>query len=142
MTEVLVHRRLRKCPFGTQEPDLQRLFLREAGRHDLAEQTHDLFVAQRALRPRRRIALEHETQHFGLALRPVEIDQFACAAFGYADGARKPRPLVEQRMQLAVDVVDATADPGDVLLRRGAFAGGGLALALALGGHATSVRGV
>jgi hypothetical protein len=45
--EVLVHRLLRERALGTEEPDLQRFLLREAGRHDLAEQPQDLLVAQR-----------------------------------------------------------------------------------------------
>ena len=68
VAEVLEHRLLRERAFGTEERDLERLLLRQARRHDLAEQPHDLFVAQRPL-----VALERLAQHLRFALRLVEV---------------------------------------------------------------------
>ncbi len=49
MAEVLEHRRLRERALGAEKPDLQRLLLRQARRHDFAEQAQDFLVAQRTL---------------------------------------------------------------------------------------------
>ena len=86
------HRGLSEGGLGPEERNLQRLLLREAGRHDLAEQPHDLLIAQRAA-----VALARPAQHLRLTLRAVEVDRMAPAALGDADLLRKSRPLVQQR---------------------------------------------
>ena len=69
MAEVLEHRRLRERALGPQIRDFQRLFLREARGHQLAEQAHHLLVAQRAV-----VALDDFAQHLRFALGTVELD--------------------------------------------------------------------
>ena len=49
MAEVLVHRLLRERAFRPEVTDLQRLLLRQACRHDFAEQAHQHFVGERAV---------------------------------------------------------------------------------------------
>jgi len=69
MTKMPEHRLLCERALGPEERHLQRLLLRQAGRHDFAEQPHDLLVAQRA-----RIARKREAQHLGLAFRPIIVN--------------------------------------------------------------------
>src|SRR5665213_2581567 len=102
LTEMPQHRRLRKSAFGTEKGHLERLFLRQTGRHDLAEQPHHLFIAQRP-----GIALERAAQNFRLALGTVEIHRVAVAMFGNARLLRQPCALVQQQMQLLIDLIDA-----------------------------------
>ncbi len=80
MPEVLVDRLLRERALRPEEGDFQRLLLREAGGHDLAEQPQDLLVPQRPLVP-----LERGPQHLRLALRPVEVDRMPVRVLGNAD---------------------------------------------------------
>jgi hypothetical protein len=70
MAEVLEQRLLREGAFGAEVADLQRLLLRQAGRHDFAEQAQQHFVGQRAV-----VAVEHLAQHLRLALGPVVVDR-------------------------------------------------------------------
>ena len=104
VAEVLEHGGLRERALGPEEADLQRLFLREAGGHDLAEQPQDFFVAQRTL-----VALARHAQHLRFALGAVEIDGVAVGVLGDADLPRELRALVEQRVDLRVDGVDLRA---------------------------------
>ena len=69
---MLEHRGLGERAFGPEECHFERLLLREAGRHDFAEQARDFLVAQRSL-----VALQRHAQHFSFALRPVEIHRLA-----------------------------------------------------------------
>ncbi len=96
-------------PSGPRKADLERLFLREAGGHDFAEQAQDFFGAQRTL-----VALAGHAQHLRLALRPVEIDGVAIGMLGDADLAREPRAVVEQLVDARIHGVDFTAQFHDV----------------------------
>src|ERR1700691_1647878 len=116
MAEVLEHGRLRKSALGAEKGDLERLFLRQARRHDFAEQAHDLFVPQRS-----RIALERPAQHLRLALGAVEIDRVAVAVFGYACLLCQTRALVDERVQLLIDRIDPRAQARE---RAGRWRGG------------------
>ena len=111
--EVLEHCLLRERALGTEEPDLERLLLREARGHDFAKQPHDFFVAQRAL-----VALERLAQHLCFALRPVEVggaEPSACFDMPTccANCARSFSSVVDAR----IDVVDAVADASRSLAR-------------------------
>ena len=72
VAEVLEHRRLRERALRSEVRDLERLLLREAGRHQLAEQPHHFFVAQRPF-----VALDDLAQHLRLALGPIELGRRA-----------------------------------------------------------------
>ena len=84
VAEVLERGGLRERALGPEVADLERLFLREAGRHDLAEQPQDFLGAQRTLVP-----LARHAQHLRLALGPVEVDRVAVGVLGDADLARE-----------------------------------------------------
>ena len=108
MSEVLVHRLLRECAFGPEEADLERLLLGETGGHDFAEEPQDFFVPEwPTLAP---VALERLVQDFGLAFRPVEIDGVPVRVLGNTHLACKACALVDKRVQLGVDGIDALAD--------------------------------
>jgi hypothetical protein len=68
VAEVLQHGRLRERAFRSQVRDLQRLLLREAGRHELTEQPHHLFVAQRSV-----VAFHNFAQDLRFPLGAIEI---------------------------------------------------------------------
>ncbi len=106
--EVLEHRLLRERALGAEVADLQRVLLRQAGGHDLAEQAQDFLVAQRAVLVL--VALQRQAQHLRLALRAVEVDRVARGVLRHADLLREVRALVDQRVQLRVDAVDPLAD--------------------------------
>ena len=105
MAEVLVDGRLGKSTFRPQESDLQRLLLRQAGRHDFPEQPQHLFVANRAL-----VAGPYRPQHFRFALGPIVIDGRRQLAFRDADLLRKSRTLIDERLDALVNLVNALAD--------------------------------
>ena len=92
---------LRERALGPEVADLERLFLREAGGHDLAEQAQDFLGAQRTLVP-----LARHAQHLRLALRAVEIDGVAVGVLGDADLAREARAVVEQLVDARIHGVD------------------------------------
>ena len=69
MTEMLAHGLLAEGALGAEKADLQRILLRQAGRHDLAEQPHHLGIRQRPV-----VAIDHHAQHVRLALGPVIVD--------------------------------------------------------------------
>ena len=64
----------------------------------------DLRIAQRA-----GVALARRAQHLRLALRAVEVHRAPAGGLGDADLLRQPRPLVEQRVHLLIDRIDARA---------------------------------
>ncbi len=70
VAEVLAHGLLAERAFRPEEADLQRIFLGQAGRHDLAKQAHHLRIRQRAV-----VAVHHHAQHMRLALRAVVVDR-------------------------------------------------------------------
>src|SRR4029453_1793584 len=108
MSEMLVNRLLRKCAFGPEEADLERLLLRETGGHDLAKEPQDFFVPKwPVLAP---VAFERLVQDFGFAFGPVEIDGVSVRVLGNTHLARKACALVDKRVQLGVDGIDALAD--------------------------------
>ncbi len=108
MTELLVDRLLRERALRSEVGHLQGLLLREAGGHDLAEQSQDLLVAQRSALLT--VAVEREPQHLRLALRAIEIHGMAGGVLGDAHLLREPRPLVDERMEFGIHRVDARAD--------------------------------
>src|SRR5262245_15531058 len=122
MTEMLVYCGLRERSFGTQEPYLQRLFLREARRHDFTEQAQHFLVAQRSL-----IALESHAQHLCLALRTIVVDRVTILVLGNPGLARQARALADEFMNLRIDGVDAIAQLIEPRTRRALrrFAGHG-----------------
>ena len=106
----------REGALGPEVGDLQRLLLRQAGRHDLAEQPQDLLVAQRALCALG--AAQRHAQHLRLALGPVEIDQVAVAcAWRCRPGCASAGALVQQRRAAARRrrrcAARGLAEPGD-----------------------------
>ena len=103
--EVLEHGGLGERALRTEECDLERFLLREAGGHDFAEQARDFLIAQRPV-----IALERLAQHLRLALRTIEIHGLAGCRLGDADQLREARPLVEQGVNARIDGVDALAN--------------------------------
>ena len=109
VAEMFVDRGLREGALGAEEADLERFLLGEAGRHDLAEQPYHLVVAQRTRLARLGVALERHAQHLSLSLGPVEVDEPSLLALRDAHRPREARALVEQRVQLAVDGIDAAA---------------------------------
>src|SRR5512134_3649360 len=96
--------RLRESAFGSEVRDLQRLLLREAGRHELAKQPHHLFVTQRPV-----VAIDDLAQHLRLALRAVVLDGL-CQPFDDADFPREPRALGDEGLDPLVDGVDLAAE--------------------------------
>ena len=103
---MLQHCLLRERAFRTEERDFERLLLREAGGHDLAKQSRDLFVAQRSL-----VALQRIAQHLRFALGFVEVGGAqAFRALGLADLLRELRALVQEVVNATIDVIDAIAD--------------------------------
>src|ERR1700726_2434660 len=102
MPEVVEDRGLGKGPFGTEKRHLQRLLLPQTRGHDLAEEAQHLLVLKGA-----GVALTRQPQHLRLALGAVEVDRAAGAALGGSDLLREARPLVDQRMQLFIDGVNA-----------------------------------
>src|SRR3569833_970962 len=104
MPEMAQHRALRECPFGAQESYFQRLLLREAGGHDLAEQPQDLLVPQRAV-----ITLAGHTQNLRLALRPVKVDRASLLGLRDAHELRQARTVTDELVDLLVDRVDPGA---------------------------------
>ena len=90
-SEVLEHGGLGESALGTQKCHLERLLLREACRHDLAEQSRDLLVAQRPA-----IALERLAQHLRLALGSIEIDRLAARGLRDAHLLGEACALVER----------------------------------------------
>jgi len=105
MAEMLEHRLLRERAFGSEECHLERLLLRQARRHDLAEQAHDLFVLERPL-----VALDHLTQHLRFALGPIELGGALRLLLGDADLLGQPGALVQELVDTFVDAVDARAN--------------------------------
>ena len=104
VAEVLEHRRLRERAFRPEVRDLQRLLLREAGRHDLAEQPHHLFVAQRPVVAARRPCAAPVPRARADRNRRLAVD-----ALRDADFLRAARPLGDQRLDALVDGVDLAA---------------------------------
>ena len=86
VAEVLERGGLRERALGPEVADLERLFLREAGGHDLAEQPQDFLGAQRTLVP-----LARHAQHLRLALGPVVVDRVPVGVLGDAGLARQAR---------------------------------------------------
>jgi hypothetical protein len=111
---MLEHGGLGKGALGSQEGHFQRLLLRQAGRHDLAEQARDFLVPQRTL-----VASQGLLQNLRLALRPVEIHRGARGRLGDADALRQARPFVDQRVNPRVDRIDAVANLGQIHARGG-----------------------
>ena len=116
MAEVLEDGLLRESSFGSEEGDLERLLLGEAGGHDFPEQAQDFLAPQGAL-----VALQHRTQDFGLPLRPIEIDRLALGILGQPDFLGQSGPLVQQLLEAFIHPIDLAAN----LLRfsRGASTG-------------------
>ncbi len=110
VTEMLERRSLRERALGPQVADLERFFLRQAGRHDLAEQAQDFFGTQRTLVP-----LTRHAQHLRLAFGPVEVDGVPVGMLGDADLPREHRAVVEQRVDTRVHAVDLRAQVGERL---------------------------
>ena len=108
MPEVLEHGRLGVGALGTEERDLERLLLREAGRHDLAEQPRNLLVAQRPA-----VALQRRPQHLRLAVRAIEIDRVAGGVLRDADLLGEARAAIDELLQLLVERVDFGAQRGE-----------------------------
>jgi hypothetical protein len=98
---MLERRGLRERAFGTQEADLEGLLLREARRHDFAEEPQDLLGAQRTLVP-----VACHAQHLRLAFGPVEVDGMPVRVLRDSDLARQARAIVEQAVDLRVHRVD------------------------------------
>ena len=108
MAEMLERGGLRERALGPEITHLERLFLREAGGHDLAEQPQDFLGAQRTLVP-----LARHAQHLRLALGAVEVDGVAVGVLGDADLARELRAVVEQRVDARIHAVDLRAQRGE-----------------------------
>src|SRR5690606_22364018 len=95
---------LAEGPLRTKETDLERLLLRQAGGHDLAEQAHHFLVAERAL-----VAVDHAAEDLRLALRPVVVHRRGQLALGATDLAGITGALADQFLDRAIDGVDAPA---------------------------------
>ena len=138
-TEVLEHRLLAEGALRAEVTNLQRFLLRQAGGHDLAEDVHQHFVAERAF-----VAVHHHAQHLRLAFGTVIVHRGSQLALGLADLVGEARALGDQRLDLAVDAIDLGAYVGEGRSGRGfgLLAGcrllGGFA---GLGGHVSSFLG-
>jgi len=114
MAEMLVQRLLRERALRPEKTDLQRFLLGQTGRHDLAEQANQHFVAQRSL-----VAIDHASQHLRFALGAVVIDRRLQRTLRLADLMRPAGALGDQRLDLLVDAIDASPDFGKRLDRLG-----------------------
>src|SRR6185369_15825779 len=103
VAEVLEHGGLRERAFWPEIGDFERFLWREACRHQLAEQTHHLFVAQRSL-----IAVDDLAQHLRLALWTIELRRRG-EALEHADLFRAARASGDQLLDVGVDLVDRAA---------------------------------
>ena len=130
MTEMLEHRLLRERAFRPEERDLERLLLRQARGHDLAEQPHDFFVAQRSF-------VAFDAPCAAPALRVRACRSRPCSGLRRAWTSRpaaRTGALVEQFVDALVDAVDALADRAELAAwRRSALLLRSLAPALACG---------
>ena len=82
-----------KVPSGPRKAILSGILLRQAGRHDLAEQPQHFFVAQgRALFL---VALQRQAQHLRFALRAVVVDGMARSVLRDPDLLRQQGALVD-----------------------------------------------
>ena len=109
MPELLVHGGLRERAFRTQIADLQRLLLRQAGRHDLPKQANHFLISQRT-----GITLDYGTQNLRFALGAKEINCFGVVALGNCNLLPEPGTRRDQRVNLFIDGVDfvlANRDP-------------------------------
>ena len=113
MTEMLGCRRLREGAERPEEGDAQRVFQRQAGRHDLAEEEGDALVGQRAL-----VEILDAAQHLGLALRAIHVAGLAVAGLDLAHVLGASGALVEQRQQLCIDGIDLVANHAQFLQHR------------------------
>jgi hypothetical protein len=102
MAEVLLRCLLRKGALRPQIPDLERLLLREAGRHHLAEHPHQDLVGERPVIP-----VHHHAQHLSLALGAVVVDRSLERPLGLAHLLRPLRALGDQGLDAAIDAIDA-----------------------------------
>ena len=76
MTEVLHRRCLTEGAFRAEISDFQRVFQRQAGGHDFAEQPRHILIAQRAP-----VALHHALEHLSFALGAIEDGRLALLQF-------------------------------------------------------------
>ena len=109
MAEMLEHRLLGERAFGPEVADLQRLLLREARGHDLAEHVHELFVAERAF-----VAIDDHAQHLRLALGPVVVGcerraPLACRPAARTARARRSAPGSARRSRRSARASRASA---------------------------------
>ena len=104
VAEVLEHGLLRERSLGPEEADLQRFLLRQASRHDLAEQAQEHLVRERAV-----VAIQDAPQHLRLALGAIIVNGRLQRTFRRADAARPAGALGDQGLDLPIDAVDALA---------------------------------
>src|SRR5438552_205487 len=105
MAEMSQDRCLCEGALGSEERHLQRLLLREACWHDLAEEAQDFLVPQRT-----RVALTGHAEHLGLTLGPIEVDSPTLAGLGNTNPLRQTRAVIDQLMDLLVDRIDLTTN--------------------------------
>src|SRR6202022_413213 len=84
----------------------ERLLLHQTRRHDLPKEPQHLLLAQWGA-----IARARHAQHLRLALRLVELRGAARERLRSPDDLPKLRPLVDERMNLLVDGIDARPYP-------------------------------
>lgn len=114
MAEVFHGGGLGEGPFRAEVGHFQRLFERQAGGHDLAEQPRHLFIVQRPL-----VTLHDALEHRGLALGAVEHRRLAfrqrCGLdLGHFLGATGA--LTDQLEDFLVEAVDAHTQGLELLI--------------------------
>ncbi|GAB1596189.1 hypothetical protein PAGU2638_18680 [Lysobacter sp. PAGU 2638] len=112
MAEVLQRGLLRVRAFRPEIADLEWLLLRKAGGHDFAEHAHQHRVVQRAF-----VAIDDAAKHLRFAFRSVVIDRSRQLALGATDLRGELRAFADQRLDLAIDPVDAFPQPREFLRR-------------------------
>ena len=107
MAEVFQRSALRESALRAEIGDFQRLLQRQAGRHDFANQTPYLVVAERSL-----VELLEAADHLGFAIGAEKIDAVVAAlaepAFDFGDLYRAAGALVEELEQLFIEGIDTS----------------------------------
>ncbi len=114
VAEMLHRSGLGERPLRAKIGNLERLFQRQAGRHDFAEQTRHFFVAQRSA-----IAFHDSPEHRSFALRTIEYRHLAFSQRGHLDPGHflgTAGTLADQFQNLLIEAVDTDAKRLEFLL--------------------------
>ena len=110
---MLVDSSLSEGAFRPEESYLQRLLLCKTRGHDLAKQAQHLLVSHRTL-----VALQDVAQYFRLTLGSVVVNGRGQVTFCDTDLLRNFRSIIDQRLYLFIDTIDALTNLGESRLIR------------------------